>query len=665
MAATGLPVDGDAHQELFDRLYRDRVLAHEVLFPHRHTNRTEDFHRDIIRDWHDTTVRKSIDMVFRGGAKSTIAEEAIVIRAGFREFKNALVIGETLERSCERVHAIKREIETNENLATLFGDLRGPTWADGELVLSNGARIKALGRGQALRGIKFEDIRPDALFCDDIETADSVADKDRREKTRRWFFAELLPACDVTAFARVAATPLDNDALAVRLLTAPGWRSKVFPIEYIDPDTGQRCATWSDRFPLEVIDELRDTFVKQGLYPDFEREYMCLTRSTSARTFREEHIKIEPRVRTWQAVYAMFDPARTVGAKSATTGYASWSWIGSNLVVWDAWGRQLLPDAIVKAIFDCATERELPPVWIGVEEDGLNEFLLQPIRTEQVRRGMSIPFRSMRAPKGKLDFIGALQPYFKAKQVHFAKELPDLRDQLLGFPTGRIDVPNALAYALRLKPGAPIHDNFTTEHVCEGLRKVAGLKSWLVLDATPGGTGAAVVQYGDGVLYILADWFYEGRLGDVIPMIAAEARLEVGGRIETAVVPPRQFEKYTNLGMVQVIRNLPMEVHQGGFVREGTDKLADMLSRKRKGFPAVRVSSSATWTLNALAGGYCRYLSKQGVLEGDAEPGPYKTVMEAIEAFIGLTATGVMEDRSELEYEFTETGRRYISARRM
>lgn len=654
----------DAHQELFSRLYRDRILAHEVLFPHRHTNRTEDFHREMILDWHDSSERRSIDMVFRGGAKSTIAEEAVTIRAGFREFKNALVIGETLERSCERVHSIKREIETNENLATLFGDLKGPTWADGELVLSNGVRIKALGRGQALRGIKFEDIRPDAVFCDDVETADSVADKDRREKTRKWFFAELLPACDVKAFVRVAATPLDNDALAVRLLSAPGWKHKIFPIEYLDPETGERRATWPDRFPLVAIDELRETFIKQGLLADYEREYLCATRSTSARTFREEHFKVEPRVRTWQARYAMFDPARTVGAKSATTGYASWSWIGSKLVVWDAWGRQLLPDAIVNSIFECATESELPPVWIGVEEDGLNEFLLQPIRNEQVKRGISIPFRSMRAPKGKFDFIGALQPYFKAREVIFAKELPDLRDQLLGFPTGRIDVPNALAYALKLKPGSPIYSGFTSEHVVEGLRKVAGLKPWLVMHATQGGVAAAAVQWGNGVLYVLADWFREGHIVDAVPMIVSEARVEIGSAVGTAVMPSAHFGKYTNAGLAQAVCRIPMEAQQGGPIDEGTAKLADLLERKRDGFPAVRISSSATWTLNALAGGYCKYLSKYGVLENDAEPGPYRAVMEAVESFLGLASAPVLSEQQDRAYDYTNEGRRYLSARR-
>jgi hypothetical protein len=78
----------------------------------------------------------------------------------------------------------------------------------------------------------------------------------------------------------------------------------------------------------------------------------------------------------------------------------------------------------------------------------------------------------------------------------------------------------------------------------------------------------------------------------------------------------------------------------------------------------VRISSNATWTLNGLAGGYCRYLTKSGVLEAKPEPGPYQAVVQAIESFVALTSTNFMQDREEVGYDYTATGRRFISARR-
>src|SRR6185369_6765341 len=112
-------------------------LCHEVLFHHRHPNVTPPFIQDMIRAWHDPLDPWVLFKVFRGGAKSTTSEEAILIKAAFREIKNYLIVGATKDRAYERLHAIRHEVEQNERLAEIFGDLQGPTWGDGELVLSN------------------------------------------------------------------------------------------------------------------------------------------------------------------------------------------------------------------------------------------------------------------------------------------------------------------------------------------------------------------------------------------------------------------------------------------------------------------------------------------------------------------------------------------------
>jgi hypothetical protein len=63
--------------------------------------------------------------------------------------------------------------------------------------------------------------------------------------------------------------------------------------------------------------------------------------------------------------------------------------------------------SIIDHIFKIAADYH--PVVIGVERDGLEEFIMQPLRHEQLRRGVLIPVTGYRAPKGKLSFIAALQ----------------------------------------------------------------------------------------------------------------------------------------------------------------------------------------------------------------------------------------------------------------
>ena len=112
-------------------------------------------------------------MAFREGGKSTMAEEALILGAEFGLFHNAVIVGNTEKRACERLTAIKYELETNEFLAGLFGgphdEHTSKVWNEAEIVLSNNVRITALGRGQSLRGTKYLQWRPDFCFCDDVE----------------------------------------------------------------------------------------------------------------------------------------------------------------------------------------------------------------------------------------------------------------------------------------------------------------------------------------------------------------------------------------------------------------------------------------------------------------------------------------------------------------
>ena len=91
---------------------------------------------------------------------------------------------------------------------------------------------------------------------------------------------------------------------------------------------------------------------------------------------------VKPAVHTWEPVFAFYDPARTVKASSATTGWACWSWIRNRLVVWDGGAEFWKPDEMIDHMFKL--HEEFSPVLIGVEQDGLHEFIMQPLRQEQL-----------------------------------------------------------------------------------------------------------------------------------------------------------------------------------------------------------------------------------------------------------------------------------------
>lgn len=649
----------DAREELIRLWYDDPVLAHYTLFKHRHPQRSPDFHADMIRGWHGPSLR-DLFLVFRGGAKSTIGEEALVIKTVMRDFHNLLIIGSTEARACERLHAVAHELSTNERLGAVFGDQRGRVWAENEIVTSTGLRLLAIGKGQALRGTKYETHRPDACLLDDVEEESDVKTAKARRDLKKWFMSEIVPALTPEAWIRCNATPLGVDSLAHDFETSGAWNVHKYPCKYLD-DEGNWQSSWPARFALSHFDNVEKNMRRLGLASSFQAEYMVTAEHDEEKSFSHEMYVTEPRARTWEAVYGAFDPARTSKSSSAQTGHVAWSYQRDKLLIWEAWGKHLKPNEIVDAVFDF--NDVYTPVAVGLEVDGVNDFLTQPIRIAMKDRGY-VPVVELKAPVGKNDFIRSLQPWFHARDVIFTKDFPELREQLNSFPAGLVDIANALAYALKMRPGAPIYDGFGQRHVNEDLRRLRNEPAYLVVNATPGLVTGVLVQYARGGLSILVDFVREGEPSAVLLDIVNAANLTAGKRVEI-VAPPIHWDRHLNVGLRQAAARVPIDMRQGLKSEMGRASFQQFLmATGRDEEPLLQISPEARWTLNGLSGGYARAVSKGGGLASYATEGPYRVLMEGLESFIALINVigSPNEDSGDRNYSYTGGGRRYLSA---
>jgi hypothetical protein len=647
-------VDDTELQKLLD----SPALLHQVVFKSRHPDTTPPFHLDIIALWHSPAPR-ALAMAFREAGKSTIAEEAIALLAALKRFHNCVILGENQERAVDRLTAIKHEITTNELLIGLCGDLKDAgKWNEAKVILRNGVVIQALGRGQEVRGMKHLDWRPDFCFADDVEAREHVRDEHARKETLRWFFAEVLPALDKSARVRVNATPLDTLSLPMQLMRLENWVSRVYPIRYVDA-RGETRATWPERYPLEWIERRETEMRRLGLHHEFMREYMCQPDDPSKKVFTAGMFTVKPRVHVWQPCFAFYDPARTVKSSSSTTGWAVWSWFGAQLIVWDAGGERWLPSQMIEHIFKI--NEMYHPVMIGVEKEGLEEFIMQPVRQEMLKRGVILPLSPIRAPQNKLDFIGSLQPFLLSGEFSLAKDLPELVAQFLNFPTGQIDAPNALAYALKMRPGLPVYEDFGSQHVVETPLMHEHSPVWVTLNASPGLTTGLLVQLHEGRLSVFRDWMREGDPGAVVSEILKEARVETGREIRV-VAPRKHFQAYEAVGLRGAAARVPVELRQGGAEPDGRAEIRSLLKQTVRSLAAFSVGHSARWTLNAFASGYAREIGRGGIVAPEPREGMYRTLLEGLESFAALMhfePDGVEAPN----YAWTEGGKRYITTR--
>jgi hypothetical protein len=647
------------------QLQADPVMANRLLFGHRHPRESAPFHARMIAAY-ASALPKVLVKAFRGSAKSTTAEEVMVQGAVFRDFNYGLIVGSTYDRAVDRLKSIKHELEFNPRLLTMFGGLEGAQWGADTVVLANGVMVKAIGRGQSARGLKEanNNSRPDFAFFDDLEeeeTGEHVKPVDGKA-VWTWINRVLLPAMaqDRAPRVRWAGTPVGENCALESAANSPDWRTLTVPL-YNGPTMGtvdEIEPNWPDVFPAEKCIEMRDEFERAGDLNGFIQEYLCKSVDNAARTFDASKIIVMPAPFDFAPKTLIVDPARTTNAKSARTGYVVTSWVGSRLYVHHAQGGYHSPSEQVDAIFKI--NDSFHPATVAVEKDGLEEWLMQPLRAAMSLRGDVLPLEGIRAPKDKIGFISGLQPFFNAGEVVFVQDFPDLKKELLAFPYGLKDIANALAYAVRLRPGQPVYPGFSMNHV-ENF--VAGQRSslWLCLNASPGLLASVLVAVQDGRVHVIQDWVREGNMPEMLQAVSMDMNaLPVVSGTPQIIIPAERASPTDNAGLGTALTRLRIGHRTAPRTVENVECLTDVMRSTFAGRQQFTVAPQATWVLNALGGGYCREVVGSGILA--PKQNIHATVAQALESLGRMSTTQALsEDDTAGMNGVTRGGRPYRS----
>jgi hypothetical protein len=163
------------------------------------------------------------------------------------------------------------------------------------------------------------------------------------------------------------------------------------------------------------------------------------------------------------------------------------------------------------------------------------------------------------------------------------------------------------------------------------------------------------------------DWVLEGDPGNTLQDILAETGLLSNGK-PAIFAGSQHWAAYDTIGLRAACRRLNVTLRTAGDPVLGREELRKKIDALAHGAPALQVSPKARWTLNAFSGGYARSLPKSGQvsdLVGTADDGPYKTLMEGLEAFVAVQAAGLAGDGTDVRNYSIDpvTGRKYLSAK--
>lgn len=274
--------------------YKSHYWFFHIYFSHYITYPTADFHKEIFEITEDENNKLAVVVAFRGSGKSTLAAQSLPIWAMLGKLQKKFVIISSLTATQSRLilKAIQTELETNKLLINDFGPFEedDQEWRSNSLViLRYNTRISAFSTGEAIRGIKHNQYRPDLLVCDDIEDLSSVKTKEARDKTHQWLTGEVIPAGDKNTKTIIIGNLLHEDSVICRLQESikKGKMKGIFRKYPLLAENG-KCL-WQGKFPTEgSINKLRaKTENDQAWY----REYLLRIVSDQERVIHPEWIK--------------------------------------------------------------------------------------------------------------------------------------------------------------------------------------------------------------------------------------------------------------------------------------------------------------------------------------------------------------------------------------
>lgn len=272
-----------------------------TFFPRTFRQSSPPFQRDLWADLNDPNTRYINEQIFRGGGKTTLARAFTSKRVAYGVSKTILYVGKSEGAAARSGKWLRRQVERNKLWSGAFGLRAGSPWTDTEFVIEHntlGESIYCLYVGITgnIRGINFDDWRPDLIVCDDILDDENCATEEQRRKVAQLVHGalrrSLAPVVDEpNAKMAMLVTPQHRDDVSMTAKKDPLWKTHTvgcWTPETDHLDVAHQESVWPERFPTPTLRAEKLAAVKTNTLSDFVREMEVKLVTREAADFRTE-----------------------------------------------------------------------------------------------------------------------------------------------------------------------------------------------------------------------------------------------------------------------------------------------------------------------------------------------------------------------------------------
>lgn len=388
----------------------------------------------------------------RRHAKSTAITLAYVLAAClFRQRDFVVIVSDTWGQSVEFLRDLKAELLENDGIIKDFETKKLLKDSEDDVIVQmrDGHKFRIVARGseQKVRGLKWNNKRPNLIIGDDLEGDEQVESKNRRDKFFKWLMKALLPCGSDDCLFRIVGTVLHFDSALERILKDPSWTTRRYRAHKSFNDFSE--ILWPEKFSEQILRSIRKMYVDQGESDGYSCEYLNEPIAEGDAYFRREDL-LEMTDETRKAIregrmalvyyagwdYAVSKDQRADYSVGGVFGVASDNRkykVDCRRGRWDA--KEVIDEMFsVQQAYNCACH--------FVEGGTINNALGPFLNSEMLARGKYLNLVKINSTKDKMTRGRSLQAMTKAHHITYDKQMGNWDEQeqeYSRFPKGAHD----------------------------------------------------------------------------------------------------------------------------------------------------------------------------------------------------------------------------------
>jgi predicted phage terminase large subunit-like protein len=474
MSGTSAPVAEpvDKQRERIKGLLANFEKFCEYYFPHYMTAKFGYFHkRDIKAIVKNKTIFGVLEWP-RAHAKSVVVDVFLTLYLkALGELNGVILTSNNKEKAMMLLLDCQAELEANERYINDFGkQVTYGDWEAQSFATQDGIGFWAYGRGQSPRGTRKAAKRPNLIIVDDIDDKEICRNHDRVTEAVDWILEDLLGCFDLHGGRFVmVGNRIHKDSILANIVgdVEEGqqpkphiYHSKVYALE--NPKTHREdqsvdgVPAWKENYSRADVDERMALMGYRAAQREFFHRHI-----QEGKMFKREWLRYDKRLALsqYQHIITYLDPSYKDTKKNDYKAIIAIGRTGIYYHILKCWVRQTTKGAMVRAHYDMdvtlkANGATSPYHYMEANMMQEDTHMPEYIR-EAETRGTMLPISGDKRDKGpKYTRIENMTPLFERGLVVIDQSLqndPDtvtFVEQLLSFPTGHDDAPDALEGAI-------------------------------------------------------------------------------------------------------------------------------------------------------------------------------------------------------------------------